>query len=490
MMGAPQVLEDAAAPSLLIQPDSSTDAQGEVLRLCEWSSVRVSPKFWNRERRDEVARASQAWREEHRLSHLPLAWEGSDGCTLRARQWVGVVEVGGATIEIFPKLDAHLLDAVQPGERAGSVLRSLLWMMEIAGSEEALEAETAGLDESPLSFVDLWAYLLAKNLRERLQGGAGHAYRYEEGPLHAVRGRIQIAAQVSRHWNRLDRVACAWDEWTPDTPLNRVLKCACRWLLPRAAQASTRGLLFDCLLLLDGVADVPPQAALVENARLVHTRATEPFRLSFELARRILQGSGPALGAGGGETWVFLADMNRVFEAFCRAVLEARFDVAIEEQKYLGTLLQLKKGGIQQKADFRWKEPGGEGVGGVWIGDAKYKHLARGGHDSLRFADEEEADGSEDEPLAELASGSRAGRLLSPSDVRQLGVYAELERKRRPGPLPKLMLLYPFVGAGRFASSRCLAWNGSEMVLMPVRIRAGAHLNTCLAPLTASTIGD
>ncbi len=486
-MQAPQVLAGASEPDSLATPNSPLAAEGEVLRLCEWSSVRVSPKLWNRERRDEVARASQAWREEHRLSHLPLAWEGSDGCTLRARQWVGVVEVGGATIEIFPKLDAHLLDASQPGERAGSVLRSLLWMMEAAGLEDALEAETAGLDESPLSFVDLWAYLLAKNLRERLQGGAGHAYRHQEGTLHAVRGRIQIAAQVSRHWNRLDRVACAWDEWTPDTPLNRVLKCACRWLLPRAGQASTRGLLFDCLLLLDGVADVPPQAALTESERLVHTRATEPFRLSFELARRILQGSGPALGAGGGETWVFLADMNRVFEAFCRAALEARFEVAVEEQKYLGTLLELKKGGIQQKADLRWKAGSS-----VWVGDAKYKHLARNSRDSLRFSDmgEDEVDDQDDELEVASPLGLRAGRLLSPSDVRQLGVYAELERKRRPGPLPKLMLLYPFVGVGRFASSRCLAWNGSELVLMPVRIQAGLNLDACLAPLTASAVGD
>jgi 5-methylcytosine-specific restriction endonuclease McrBC regulatory subunit McrC len=478
-MEAPQVLKAATVPLPLIQPSSSTDAGGEVLRLCEWSSVRVSPKFWNRERREEVARAAQSWREEHRLSHLPLIWEGSDGCMLRARQWVGVVEVAGATIEIFPKLDAHLLDEAQPGDRAGSVLRSLLWMMEASGMEDALEAETAGLDESPLSFVDLWAYLLAKNLRARLQGSASHAYRYQEDTVHAVRGRIQIAAQVSRHWNRMDRVACAWDEWTPDIPLNRVLKCACRWLYPRVGQASTRGLLFDCLLLLDGVADVPPQAALMESARLVHTRASEPFRLSFELARRILQGSGPALGAGGGETWVFLADMNRVFEAFCRAVLEARFEVAVEEQKYLGTLLELKKGGIQQKADFRWK------VGSsVWIGDAKYKHLARNSHDSLGFSDgdEDEADDQDDEPEVASTTGLAAGRMLSPSDVRQLGVYAELEKKRRPGPLPGLMLLYPFVGSGRFAVSRCGAWNGAELVLMPVRIQAGAHLDTCLAP--------
>src|ERR1019366_7948966 len=67
-----------------------------------------------------------------------------------------------------------------------------------------------------------------------------------------------------------------------------------------------------------------------------------------------------------------------------------------------------------------------------------------------------------------------AGRVLSPDDVRQLSVYAELVQSRKQLETPaKLMLLYPFVGP----PEECLpdmakAWNGSEFWLIPVQVKA------------------
>jgi hypothetical protein len=289
---------------------------------------------------------------------------------------------------------------------------------------------------------------------------------------------VHIGQQVSRNWNRMDRVACAWDEWTPDTPLNRLFKCACRWLSVRVAHPVARGLLYDCLFLLDEVADVPPDFALQQVQRLVLTRATEPFRLSFDLAKRILSGSGPVLGAGSDETWVFLVDMNAVFEAFCHTVLEARFAVGVETQKHMGKLLKLSRGGIYQKADYYWED---KASGHLWIADAKYKHLAKATQHSLQFELLEitEDEESEDNPVESL--GVAARRQLSPHDVRQITVYAELEKRRQPSiSTPNLMLLYPFIGTGEFAPASCKAWNESSLVLMPVKVTPQRHLSHCL----------
>ncbi len=440
--------------------------KGEITRLCEWSKVRVSPQVWTRERRMALTSAADSWRRVNNLPQAPLNWSGVDGCVLEANRYAGVVQIEGATVEIYPKLDAHLLERTAPDESAAhSVLSSLTWMLEVANFGDAIDAQTATLGTAPLEFADIWAWLFARDLREQLQLGLASAYIAHQDDIMAVRGRIQIARQVSQNWNRFDRIACAWDEWTPDTALNRVLKCACRVLSRRVSHPVTRGLIFDCLFLLEEVRDVAPETALHAAARLIHTRATERFRLSFDFARRILQGSGPALGAGGEDTFVFLVNMDKVFEAFARAVIEARFNTIVTEQKDLGTLLELRLGGVRQKADLHWRD--NDGVS--WIADAKYKHLAKDSQNALDFFDDE--------------TENRAGRKLSPDDVRQVGVYAELLRRQNKGiALPQLMILYPFVGKGRFAISQCRMWNGAQLSLVPLCVTPRANLRQC-APL-------
>ena len=60
--------------------------------------------------------------------------------------------------------------------RIDSVMRNLLWMLEVADHRDLVETTTAHLEEAPLSFFDLFAYLLGKNLLPELERGIAHAY--------------------------------------------------------------------------------------------------------------------------------------------------------------------------------------------------------------------------------------------------------------------------------------------------------------------------
>jgi 5-methylcytosine-specific restriction endonuclease McrBC regulatory subunit McrC len=431
-----------------------------VLRLCEWGSVSTRGILTDTQR-EAIAAASLAWQSAHRLPALPLAFGGPRGERISARQYVGVVEAGGVCIEIYPKLDAALLTAeVLPDGGGEGVLRNLLWLLEVAGDDPPREADTAGLAQAETPFLEMFARLLARRLHAALAAGGGPARRYHarHETLHAVRGRVALREQVTRHWNRMDAIACVWDEFTPNTPLNQVLRCACRWLRDRIGGADTRRLLTGCLYMLDGVDDVSAATAL-QAARQVHhfDRTMERFRLPFELAHRLLSGTGPILQAGGAETFVFLVDMNDLFERYVHVVLEAAFAVPVRRQSPVWHLFpDLPHGRIAQKPDFHLTDREGR----VWIGDSKYKHLARAQASALRFMRTETDAG--DIP---------AGRLLSPDDVRQLTVYAELEHRSRPRTSrANLLLLYPYVGQGRAAADSARAWNGSVFTLAPIRL--------------------
>ena len=416
----------------------------------------------------DIDEASEAWRALNRLPISPLSFSGPEGRELWARQYVGIIEVGEVSLEIYPKLDAALIEAnkgqpLSSEQTRDSVMRSLLWMLEVADHRDLAETATAHLEEAPTSFFDLFAYLLGKNLLPELERGVAHKYVTFTDNIGAVRGRINLVEQVSINWNRLDRMSCVWDEFTLDTPINRLFKCVCRFLSERVNYLEAARLLVDCEALLSEVEDVSPATALRDVWNLRFDRSVERFRVAFDLGRRLLAGVGHNLGVGSANTFVFLLDMNQVFEDYVHAVLESHFNMAVEKQEYVGKLFEASRGGIFQRADYYWRS----GTT-CWIGDAKYKHLARYQQRALRFSDLD----TDENGLEE--SGVLAGRILNPNDVRQLTVYAELvQRRDELATPPSLMLLYPFVGPlSECIADSVAAWNGSKFWLMPVHVRA------------------
>ena len=79
------------------------------------------------------------------------------------------------------------------------VMRSLLWMLEVADYRDLAETATPHLEEAPTSFFDLFAYLLGKNLLPELKRAVAHKYVTFTDNIAAVRGRINLVEQVSKN---------------------------------------------------------------------------------------------------------------------------------------------------------------------------------------------------------------------------------------------------------------------------------------------------
>jgi 5-methylcytosine-specific restriction endonuclease McrBC regulatory subunit McrC len=444
-----------------------------ILRICEWA--RIENHDLSAAQRDQLSYASQAWAQQQQLPAAPLTFSGSQGQFLCAAQYVGVVEVDDVAVEIYPKLDSELLAEDEAGVLSSqtdvsSVMRNLLWILEVAEHRKIIEVDTGHLEEIPETFLDFFAYLLGKNLLCQLTLGVSHAYVAHSDDLRTVRGKIRLHDQVTRNLDRYDRIACDWDEFTVNTSLNRLFKCACKFLVARVRHESASNLLTSCLALLDEVEEVGPLTALRQVQNLRFDRSTDRFQLPFDLAKRLLLSTGYALGVGGSNTFVFLVDMNELFENYVRAALEAKFRTAILPQEPVGYLLQTQKGRIRQIADYVWSA---EDI--WWIGDAKYKHLSRGQDSALRFYDLPDAD----EPA------TLAGHVLNSNDVRQLTVYAELAKKKYCDDRPvKLMLLYPYVGPDSAFFADCTTtWNGDDFWIVPIRVKRQASVTEIMPKL-------
>lgn len=420
-------------------------------RLCEWASVEV--RGLTAAQRHALAEAVDEWRIAHRLPRAPLTFGGVDGTILTAAQYVGVVQAGGVTVEIFPKLDAALTAATTPPPaRLPTVMSNLLWLLEESGHGRLIDAGSAPLTECPDNFPDLLAWLLARRLQEQFWQGAPHDYRAREDDLPMLRGRIDFPRQAGRLWMRPDKIACRWEDYSADIPLTRVLHCAAREMRHRVRLPAAAADLETALSMMPEVTPCRAAEALALAAQVRWPRQAERWRPCFDLSVALLSGLGREWRSGDAGTFVFLLDMNKVFEDFCAVRLEQWFGVPVRTQEFLGHLLGGKRAGLRQYADFVWQTRDGT----CWIGDAKYKRAAA-------------TDGTS---------------WLDVADVRQLICYGQMHAPDGPR---RLMLLHPVTEFTK--PVEMVTYEHTALHIVPVPVVQTNPLNS-LVPFADASGGD
>lgn len=401
------------------------------IRLCEYQSCVVD---WSHGTKLAVVQAAAGWAGDHALPKPPLRFDGPDGSMLCAEHYVGVIEAGGVRVEIYPKLDKALVsEAIIDDQHARSVMANLLWMLEFSGYGGLVDAGDASVSECPDAISDLLAWLFARRLRHQLALGTPHEYVGLQDDLPLVRGRIQFARQATVHFNRPDMIACAWDEFSSDTALARLLRCATETLLQRVRLSGAAADLRDAVAMFDEVPSVHPLQALHDAGQIQWSRPNVRWRPCHDLALAVLQGLGRTLHSGAAESFVYLLDMNALFESHCARWIEARFRTVIQEQVFVGNLLARDRRPLRQYADFVWKLADHT----LCVGDAKYKQ----------------------------PNGDEWPKI---DDTRQLICYGQLAALRyhvRPG---LLMMFYPTTN--HEVSEYVQTFDGQQFVLQAVKV--------------------
>ncbi len=325
---------------------------------------------------------------------------------VKLAQFCGVVGLGERVLEVLPKTQ----DRDVPAENCRGVLLRLLRLSECFPHFEHLPAGQH-LSRAPILEAFIAAFYQA--VTTVIRGGLLRHYLEHEEDLRVVRGRIATGRQLGAHANRLDKVACVFDELSADNVWNRVLKKAVRITRPWLRSAELRRRWVDLMGVLDEVDD--SRLNSVEVERLVFDRRAERYRQSIDWARWLLALLAPSLRGGKHDAPALLFDMNRLFESSVAAVLRRsaqRYDLEIVTQDRSRTLVTIVSGNVAEagyvlRPDLLILRKGSVAV----IADTKWKRLER----------------------------DRKGRVSpSEADMYQLHAYASAFRCR------ELALIYPW----------------------------------------------
>ncbi len=260
--------------------------------------------------RDDLPPPSEA--EQAQLARLlgdrlEALWLSDGRCRLRSSSWVGVIPVGSRIIRIVPKLAGAALD--------------VLTMLGVATGmpvEQVRELQRRTTVAAGGSLVDLLISLLCAEVSALLSAGALQDYREEADDLAVLRGRLDLQAQATRHYGRVDVLRCRFEQFDHDVMDNRLLTAALR-VASTVAEAQPVRLRAAALLSeMEDLAPGPLPPVEELRSRLAYDRRNSHYRNAHIWALALLEGNrlrDPFVPAGS-TTGVFLLDMNVLFERF------------------------------------------------------------------------------------------------------------------------------------------------------------------------------
>lgn len=233
---------------------------------------------------------------------------------VRLSQHCGVLSLGTRMLEILPKVEVH---ADAPAART-----MLLDLLRAAGLVPVLQDNPAlhGLHNGTL--IDIFAAAFIDAVTNLVRVGLMRRYQVRISDLTVVRGRMNMVRQLGVLSNRVDVVACEFDELSADNDWNRVLKAALKAIRPWLRSAVLQRRCSELLLTFEDVEDAGIDFSTAES--LIGDRQSRRYDTAIAWARWILGLLAPSIRAGSSPAPGILFDMNVVFERAVANVLRKR----------------------------------------------------------------------------------------------------------------------------------------------------------------------
>ncbi|MDA8014370.1 MAG: McrC family protein [Gammaproteobacteria bacterium] len=304
-----------------------------------------------------------------------------------ARNYVGVIQTrDGTTIEILPKVrlgEDKDADEKQQKENTRKIFLKMLRHYRDGPCRNLNDADIRAIKNFPI--LDAFIAMFLKDMRELTRRGLACAYGEVEENRHYLKGKLMMAQHLRHNLVHRERFYVRYEIFSPNRPVNRLLKSALQLLLRASRKEENRAQIRNALVYFE---DIPPSADIDTDLIRARVDRTMPlYNRLFPWARLFLKRAAPATWRDNNPALALLFPMERIFEHYvAHLVARAAPDWTVNTQESRHHLIDENPEGNRE---FRLRPDIVARAGNVIrILDTKWKRLdTRKDHHDISQAD-------------------------------------------------------------------------------------------------------
>lgn len=221
------------------------------------------------------------------------------------KNYVGVIQVGGLTIEVLPKADV--------GHDAAKWQKALYLLLKETGSLPVSSLSNAFLHLRSSSLLDLFLWQFLEGVELLVHQGLVKRYRQNQANQKALKGRLLFQDQVKKNLVHKERFFTEHQVYDRDHLLHQIIKKALT-ILVNVGSIPIKAHAYKLLYSFEGFSDITVTANTFKSIRF--NRKTQPYQQVIQLSKLIILNYSPDLSAGSENILSILFDMNKLFEKY------------------------------------------------------------------------------------------------------------------------------------------------------------------------------
>ncbi len=223
------------------------------------------------------------------------------------KQYVGVIQVDGLTIEILPKID-------NDGKSEAVWQSALIEMLRVTRKLKVQQVGEADVNKQQIHLLDIYFEWFLNEVQLLLHQGLIKQYYKETSNVKALKGKLEFAGHISKNLVHKERFYTTHQVYDKDHLIHQVLYKA----LDIVEKCTKGNYLYSKCKTVQ--LDFPEVKTIAVNettfTKLPKNRKTAPYDTALAIARLIILNYAPNVSSGSERMLALLFDMNSLWEEY------------------------------------------------------------------------------------------------------------------------------------------------------------------------------
>lgn len=275
------------------------------------------------------------------------------------KQFVGVIQVDGLTIEILPKID-------NDGKSEAVWQNVLIEMLRVTRKLKVQKVGNANVNKQSIHLLDIYFEWFLNEVQTLIHQGLIKQYYKETSNVKALKGKLEFAGHISKNLVHKERFYTTHQVYDKDHLIHQILFKALD-IVERCSKGSY--LYSKCKTVQLNFPEV--KAISVTEAtfsKVPSNRKTAPYETALAISKFIILNFAPNISSGSENMLALLFDMNSLWEEYILARLtQTDEQITVYGQQsttfWNGITIRpdivIEKGGETFIIDTKWKKMNG-----------------------------------------------------------------------------------------------------------------------------------